>query len=357
MSILNDIEKVRRIDPSNMYNRIFDLPEQMEDALKIARKWDVDSASFPDVRNIVLIGMGGSAIGGELARSYLARQLLVPFTIYRHYELPEFVDDESLVIASSYSGNTEETLAALDDAVDRSAMIAAITTGGMLADVAKVNEIPTCIIPAGHQPRAAIGYSFVPIMMFLDKIGLIKDAEAALTRTIEQLKKLRERYIEGSEMDENPAKIMAEGLYGTFPIIYSGPTLTDVAAMRWKAQICENSKNLAFVNHFPEMNHNELVGWSKMIEPYREYLAVVMLRDVDDHPRIKRRLDLVGDILAKAKVTVHEIESEGDDPLSRIFSLIQMGDFVSYYMAILNEFDPTPVEVIENLKKELARTE
>ncbi len=166
MSVLNDIEKIRAVDPENMYNRIFDLPEQMEEALKISKKWEINADDFPEVKNIVVIGMGGSAIGGDLVRSYLASKLLIPFQVVRNYELPEYVDDETLVIVSSYSGNTEETLAALDDAIGRKAMIAAISTGGMLEDVCKFNEIPMAKLPEGLQPRAAICYSFVPTLLF-----------------------------------------------------------------------------------------------------------------------------------------------------------------------------------------------
>ncbi|MGD8923205.1 MAG: SIS domain-containing protein, partial [Candidatus Zixiibacteriota bacterium] len=145
--ILDDVEKIRASDPQNMYNRIFDLPEQMAKALKVAEVWKISPEDFPDVKNIVVIGMGGSAIGGDLVRSYLESRLLVPFQICRNYTLPEYVDDETLVIASSYSGNTEETLSALDDALQRKAMIAAISTGGILGDIAGINDIPMMTLP------------------------------------------------------------------------------------------------------------------------------------------------------------------------------------------------------------------
>ncbi len=351
--ILDDVEKIRASDPQNMYNRIFDLPEQMAKALKVAEVWKISPEDFPDVKNIVVIGMGGSAIGGDLVRSYLESRLLVPFQICRNYTLPEYVDDETLVIASSYSGNTEETLSALDDALQRKAMIAAISTGGILGDIAGINDIPMMTLPGGFPPRAAIGYSFVPILVFFEKIGMIKNTSEDITTTFQKLEKLREKYIEDNPTLSNPAKRLAGMIHGRIPIIYSGPTLTDAVAVRWKGQICENGKNLAYHNQFPEMNHNELVGWSHVIEPYADRLIVIFLRDVDDHAKVRRRMNIVKDLIEKLEVEVVDLHSMGEKPLERMFSLIQMGDFISYYLAILNEVDPTPVDVIEQLKAQL----
>jgi glucose/mannose-6-phosphate isomerase len=351
--ILDDVERVRATDPSNMYNRIFDLPEQMSKALKLTSVWDVKPDDFPDPKNVVVIGMGGSAIGGDLARTYLTDKLLIPFHICRNYELPEFVDDETLVIASSYSGNTEETLSALDDALARKAMIAGITTGGLLEDVCKLNDIPLMLLPTGLQPRAAIGYSFVPTLLLFEKIGLVEGVREELEGVVAKLVKLREKYIEDNPTISNPAKRLAGLMHGRIPIIYSGPTLTDVVAVRWKGQICENGKNLAFCNHFPEMNHNELVGWSRVVEEYADRLMVVFLRDENDHPKVRRRMNIVKDIIDRFEVEVADLHSMGENALQRMFSLIQMGDFISYYLAILNDMDPTPVDVIESLKAQL----
>ena len=354
MSVLDDIEKVRSFDPSNMYNRIFDLPEQMAQALKLAGGWNVPAADFPDVKNIVVVGMGGSAIAGDLARSYLASEIMVPFHICRHYVLPEFVDDETLVIASSYSGNTEETLAAADDALERKAMIVALTAGGLLEEVAALNEIPMMKLPGGFQPRAAIGYSFVPLLVFLEKIGLIKDIVERVRKAIGHMRTARERMIEDNPSGSNPAKQLAELIHGKIPIIYGGPTLTDVLAVRWKGQICENSKTLAFANQYAEFNHNELVGWSKVANQHKDHFIVINLRDIEDHPKIAARMNIVKHLIEEQDVQVIDIYASGETKLERMFNLVQMGDFVSYYLAILGGTDPTPVEVIEDLKKELA---
>jgi glucose/mannose-6-phosphate isomerase len=338
-----------------MYNAIFDLPEQMAKAFKMAGGWNVPVDLFPDVRNVVVVGMGGSAIGGDIARSFLAKEMLIPFQVCRNYVLPEYVDDETLVIAASYSGNTEETLAAVDDALERSAMIVALSTGGLLEEVAQLNEIPKLKLPAGLQPRAAIGYSFVPLMVFLEKIGLVKNVGERIQATIAHLRTTRERMVEDGSSTTNPAKQLAGLLHKRVPLIYAGPTLTDVVASRWKAQICENAKTMAFANHYPEFNHNELVGLCNLSMDFKEQIIVINLRSIDDHEKNSVRVDVVKQILEEQDILVIDLWATGESELERVFNLIQMGDFVSYYLAILSEVDPTPVDAIENLKEELAK--
>jgi glucose/mannose-6-phosphate isomerase len=355
LSILDDLDAMRALDPDNMYNRIFDLPEQMTQALKLASGWNIPANDFRDVQNIVVIGMGGSAIAGDLVRSYLAKEFVVPIQVCRNYVLPEYVDDATLVIASSYSGNTEETLSAVDDALQRKAMLVVLTTGGLLEEVAQLNEIPMLKLPTGLQPRAAIGYSFVPILVFLEKIGLLKDAAGRIKKTIKHMETVRERMIEDSSSSVNPAKQMALLIHGKIPVIYTGPTLTDAVGVRWKGQFCENAKTLTFVNQYAEMNHNELVGWSKQIQEHAEHLIVIQLRDAEDHPKISARMDIVKQIIEDQDIMVIDLYATGETELERMFNLIQMGDFISYYLAILNDVNPTPVEAIENLKTELAK--
>ena len=195
----------------------------------------------------------------------------------------------------------------------------------------------------------------MPILILLEKLGLIKDGAREITATIEYLKQTREKFIEDLGTNENPAKKLAAALHGKLPIIYAGPTLTDTVGARWKGQMCENGKTLAFANQYAEFNHNELVGWSKLVAPHADHLVAIHLRDVDDHPRVTRRMDIVHGIIESNGVPVYEINSSGSSPLQRIFSLIQLGDFVSYYLAILNGVDPTPVDAIEKLKQTLAK--
>jgi glucose/mannose-6-phosphate isomerase len=351
---LESAENIRSIDPSGMYNKIYDFPEQLEQAVGIGNSIVLPAKYKRDFKNIVVAGMGGSAIGGDLVRSYLSDRLKMPFVICRHYRLPNFVDEDTLVIASSYSGNTEETLAAFEDAIKRRVTVACITTGGELGKLAKQHKLLHVELPGGYQPRAALGFSFVPLLILISKLGLIGSVDDDLSELIRGLKSYRDAYAIESAADKNPAKLLAIKLYNRIPIIYAGPELTDVVGTRWKGQICENAKALAFNNQFPEFNHNELVGWN-VIGAYRDKLVVICLRDSDDHKRVQRRMSIVRNIIEKRDVELINVFSQGDFPLGRMFSLIQLGDFVSLYLAVLNKADPTPVKVIDYLKEELKK--
>ena len=355
MNALDTIDQLRALDTQDMYGNIWRLPEQMTDARKLAEKWPFDPAEFEGARNIVLAGMGGSAIGGDLVRSLWADSLAVPFVVCRNYRLPEFVDDETLVIVSSYSGNTEETLATLSDALSRKAMVVAATTGGRLAARAKEEGFPCLALPSGMQPRAAIGFATIPLLYLFEKLGFAREVDFAVSEMILTLKDRRKLFSSEVETDANPAKKIAAALHGRVPLIYGGPELTDAVAVRWRGQISENAKSVAFSNVFPEMNHNELVGWSKVAAAYADKLAVVLLRDEEDNPRVKFRMDRFRDTVTSLGAPMFEVASFGSGRLARQFSLVQFGDFVSYYLALQNGVDPTPVAAIEDLKAALAR--
>ncbi len=341
-------------DPQGMYDKIYNFPEQLEEAAEIGDSIKPDTDYFKGIKNIIVAGMGGSAIGGDLVRSYLSAELDIPIFINRHYRLPNFAGKDSLVIGSSYSGNTEETLSAVEDGIKRGARIACFTTGGKLAEIANENNYLLTTLPKGYAPRAALGFSFVPLLFFISKLGLIKDVKDDIKELSLGLKSYRDQYGKDTEFDDNPAKRLAQKLYNRIPIIYHGPELTDAVGTRWKGQICENAKCLAWHNEFPEFNHNELVGWN-VIDAYKDKLVVIYLHDDDDHERIKRRMAIVRKVVEKHNVEIIEVKSQGDFPLGRMFSLIQIGDFASLYLAFLNKIDPTPVEVIDFLKGELAK--
>ncbi len=356
MSTLDDIQQMKTLDPQDMYGAIHDFPEQMESARAIGEKWQVDKDEFVDVRNIVLAGMGGSAIGGDLLASYLQNKLQIPFHVCRSYELPEYVDDESLVVISSYSGNTEETLAMFNDALERSAMVACVTTGGKVAEIAEKEGILCAKIPGGLQPRAALAFSFIPLLGLFEALGFVRNVAAELSETILHLKDARKQFARESETGANPAKELAAACGGKVPLVYAGAGLLNPVAVRWRGQFSENGKSLAFSNIFPEMNHNELVGWAHSAETQKDNYAVIMLVDEDDNPRIKLRMDLFSKLLTDNSVTVKSVASSGANRLARLFSLVQLGDFASYYLSVINNVDPTPVEAIENLKLELAKS-
>ncbi|KPJ50706.1 MAG: hypothetical protein AMJ41_00925 [candidate division Zixibacteria bacterium DG_27] len=354
MKSLDDLSYIKKIDPQGMYDLLLSFPVQVDTAYAIGQRCPLPEVKPSSVKNIVLAGMGGSAIGGDLARSYLAEDLKIPFLICRNYTLPDFVGPDSLVIASSYSGNTEETIEVYQQAKDAGATLLAITTGGKLAEKADADGTPLIKIPPGLPPRAALGYSFVPLLVSLWRMKLAPDRCMDFFGGEHILKQGVEEYKVEVPLSENLAKEIATKLHRKLPIIYSATDHFDAVAARFKGQLCENSKMLSFFNFFPEFNHNELVGWNKLYD-LQPHLAVVILRDEDDHHRIRRRMELVKGIVEDLQVPVYELESKGSCLLERIFSLIQLGDFISFYLAILNEVDPTPVRVIDHLKSELAK--
>jgi glucose/mannose-6-phosphate isomerase len=335
-----------------MYNWIRDFPDQVETAAQIGKKARI-SLSVRGIHTIVLTGLGGSAIGGDLLRSYLADELSIPFIVNRHYSLPAFVGKNSLVIVSSYSGNTEETNAAHREATKRGARVVCITTGGETATLAKRFKQPVVTIPGGLSPRAALGYSFFPTLVLLTKLGLVKNNARAMSETVELLRE-KSRIYSNPESAENLAHRIAQQLHGKLPVIYSPAEHLDAVNLRWRGQIAENAKQLAFGHVLPEMNHNELVGWKGLKDLMRQ-MHVIFLRDRDTHRRVAVREGITKNLLAQYAGGVTEVWSEGRSLLARIFSLVYLGDWVSLYLAILNNEDPTPVKAIDYLKAELAK--
>lgn len=348
---LDNLEEYQAIDPSGMGEWIENLPKQCEEARQIAQS--VALPTFGEIRQVVILGMGGSAIGGDLVRITLEGEAKVPFIINRDYELPGYVGPNTLVIASSYSGNTEETLAGYLEAKKRGAMLLAITTGGTLTEWAQADGVTVIKIPGGLSPRAALGYSFVPLLITAWRLGLCADKSKELDATIQLLKDLRSRYGKEVPTENNLAKELARKLYGRIPLIYGSAGYRSVVATRIKGQINENAKNVAFWNVFPELNHNELVGWQ---EPgLTRQIQLLVLRDKEESERIRTRIEVTEDIIRERVAEIVDLWAEGDSQLERMFSLIYLGDYISYYLALLNKIDPTPVAVIDRLKGELAK--
>jgi len=347
-----NVDELRRLDPSGMYAWIREFPRQIKDAVRIGTSTPL-KLSVRGIRNIVMSGLGGSAIGGDLLRSYLSDQLDVPFLVNRHYVLPEFVDKNSLVIISSYSGNTEETIAAHKDAVKRKARILCVSTNGETEKLARRYKNTFIKIPGGLSPRAALGYSFFPLLVALSRLGITKSKARAISETI-QLLKMKSTLFADLQSPENAPLRLAEQLRGKLPVVYSATEYFDAVNVRWRGQIAENAKQLAFGHVLPEMNHNELVGW-KALKDQMKSMEVIFLRDGGVHPRVRVREDITKNIISQFASNVTEIRSEGQSLLSRMFYLIHFGDWMSLYLAILNQEDPTPVRVIDYLKGELAK--
>lgn len=343
---------IARLDPTGMFQWIKDFPLQIEDAVAIGERSGV-KINPRGIEHIVLTGLGGSAIGGDLLRSYLADELKVPFLVNRGYTLPKFVSGKTLVIVSSYSGNTEETIAAHKDAMKRKARMLCITTGGVIGETARRRKQPLVSIPAGLSPRAALGYSFFPLLTVLAKSGFIRPKTKDVRETVGLLAANNRIYADATSPENGPLNL-ARRFQDKLPVIYSPTDRFDAVNVRWRGQIAENAKQLAFGHVLPEMNHNELVGWNVLTDLMRQ-MEVVFLRDRGTHPRVAVREDLTREITAKYASGVTEVRSSGTSSLARMFSLIQFGDWVSYYLAILNHQDPTPVKIIDYLKGELAK--
>lgn len=297
--------------------------------------------NLPDVKkisNIVICGMGGSAISGDLLSLYLYDEIKIPIFVNRRYDLPNFVNSKSLIFISTYSGNTEETLSCYSLAKKRTKNIICITTGGKLFSFSTKYFLE---LPKGYQPRCALGWLFIPLIVILMRLGMIKNKDAEIKDSISLLKELSIKY---NAENSFPYKLAKE-LLGKFIIIYSDSKWLGVAR-RWSAQFNENSKVFSHYNEFSELNHNEIVGFGNPSLPY----AVIYLIDKSYNERIKKRFDLSKEIFSHFS-NIYEIESMGDSLLARIFSLIYIGDWTSYWLAVLQNIDPTPIERIDWLKQ------
>ena len=343
--------EISHLDRSGMLGHIQALPEQCERAADLSVSGTLPPGDA--IKQVVIFGMGGSAISGDLVKAVAEPECPVPINVYREYDVPAYVGPSTLVVASSYSGNTEETLSACRAAAERGAAIVAITTGGVLARWAEGRGWPLIRIPGGLAPRAALGYSLVPLLLLLARVGLVADKRAELEEAITVLRSLRSELAPEVPAEGNLAKQLALRLHGKLPLIYGTGGWRGAVAYRWKCQINENAKAPAWCNTFPELNHNETVGW-EVPKSVTGLVELVLLRDRGDSPRINRRIEVTVDIMRPAISGVTEVWSRGESELARLLSLIYIGDFTSAYLALLNGVDPTPVRVIDRLKQELA---
>ncbi len=338
------------IDPSGMYGLIKMFPRQAAEAVKIGQSATL-KLSLSSIRNVVITGLGGSAIGGDILRSYSADKIEFPVLVNRSYSLPEFVGKNTLVLVSSYSGGTEETISAYAQARKRGAQILVISSGGEIGETAARLRHNWIKIPGGMPPRAALGYSFFTMLTAFQKIGLLKRKPAEMRETLELLQQLSDDY---SDYVKNPLPMqIAEQLLSKLPIIYSSTERFDAVNLRWRGQMSENAKTVAYGNLFPEMNHNEIVGYSTNNDVPSRF-CVIYLLDREDHPRIAARFNFVKEIIGPYCSNLIELRSQGKSLLARMFSLVYLGDWTSYYLAIKRNVDPTPISNIDILKKRLS---
>ncbi len=325
----------------NIY--ISDFSKHLTEALEIGRSTLLDE-SVAEISNVLICGLGGSGIGGTIVTDIVSDFINVPLCSSKDYSIPNFVDENTLVIASSYSGNTEETLYALEACRLRNAQIACVTSGGKLAELSKSKGFNCIQIPAGHPPRAMFGYSFTQLFFILHHYGLIDDSfQLDFEKGIALL--------DDEELSiQSEAKILAQNLFGTTPVIYTASGFEGVG-VRLRQQINENSKMLCWHHVIPEMNHNELLGWRVNTEK----LGVIFLRNECDHERNKVRIDINKKVLEKYTTNINEVWSKGQSKIENTLYHIHLGDWLSWHLSELNKVDAIEIDVINFLKDSLSK--
>jgi glucose/mannose-6-phosphate isomerase len=350
-TILDQPEKIKAIDKSNMLSHCMKTADYSQEALQLAR--EVGLPKKRQHQHILIAGMGGSGIGGEILRGWLRDDLRIPIEICNDYTLPAYVNNDTLVFAISYSGNTEETLSAFVDAVRRRCTIITITSGGHLLSSSSKLELPTIAIPRSLPPRVALPYTFFPLPVILNRVGIVSDVQSEIEEALQTLKKVSEENAPKIPVEDNQAKKLACELEGTIPIVYAFREYGAVAH-RWKTQFNENSKVPSSYNVFPELNHNETVGWEAS-ENLTKNLSVVLIRDRDEPPEVTHRIEMTKQHALRKAKRILEVYATGETRLAKMFSVLHIGDLVSVYLAILRKVDPTPVRTITKVKTELTK--
>jgi glucose/mannose-6-phosphate isomerase len=353
MKITDNIQEIQKVDPSQMQRLLENFDVQLEEALRIGESIRIDAAVARGARNLVFTGLGGSAIGADVIRGYVQNEIGLPVLVNRGYTLPGFVNPDTLLVVSSYSGNTEETISSYREGKRRKARVVTISSGGEIEKMARQFGDPHIKIPTGFPPRAALGYSVFPLLLLLDRLGLVLFKKQEFDETLAVIRRLR-KVLGPESSGPNEAKELADLFYRRYPLFYSASDHFEAVALRWRGQIEENAKALASHHVLPEMNHNEIVGW-KNPEPFLKDLVAVFLRDSGEHARVQIRMRITRELVEKTGAKTVQVRSEGSSLLARIFSLIYKADFVSFYLAVLYGVDPTAVKVIDYLKGELAK--
>jgi glucose/mannose-6-phosphate isomerase len=343
-----------RIDTIGMFGLTAGFPEQVESAATAARGLvDQIEVRADDVTNVVVIGMGGSGITGDVVTAVTDPLMPVPIVVCKSYECPAFVGPDSLVFAISASGNTEETVQAATDAEGSGAHVVAVTSGGQLAELASHWGSPVFPVPGEiPQPRAALGAMAIPPLVVLDHLGLYRGGQSWIAAAVDQLKRRRDE-IEAAGDASEPAAV-ARSIGRTIALVHGGGLVGSTAAQRWKTQINENAKAPAFYAAQPELCHNEVCGWGVNGDVTRQMITTVALRHEGEHPQVGRRFELTAEIMREVVAGVIEVQAAGDGDLAQLFDLILLGDYMSLYLAAEAGVDPGPVPVLGELKAALA---
>lgn len=349
-AILDNIDRIRKIDKSNMLSFCVDAPIHYEKAAALGK---TVAATYHEPNAIIAAGMGGSGISGELLKDWARDRINVPIEVNREYRLPRYAGKNTLVFVVSYSGETEESLSVLLDAIRRGCMIFCVSSGGKLREFAEELNLPHLLVPSGMAPRATLPYLFMPMPTILEKSGLVSDVDGEISETVKILRQVSNENSPEKPFKGNLSKILASNVKGTIPSVY-GFGLFRAAAQRLKTQFNENSKNPAKWEFFPELNHNEIVGW-EAAEEFAGFLSVIFIRDADEPREIRQRIETTRELISQEIVKL-EIWSRGKSSLAKMSSVICTGDFTSVYLAVLRGIDPTPVKTIATLKQKLEQT-
>ena len=338
---------VSKYDPENQFDVLINSYKQIEFSWN--NKVELGEMKNKNFDAVAVTGLGGSAISADLMQNFLGGELKVPFIVNRNYSLPSFINKNSLLIVSSYSGNTEETVSVLKEALECGCQIVCISTGGKVESSALEHDLPLVKILPGYQPRYALGLSFFSLLKVLQSIDLIDNQDETVKEIIQLWKTRGKEYSsEGSR-----AFKIAEQIIGYIPTIYSAADVTSAAGYRFKCQFNENSKMHAFQNVIPELNHNEIIGWESYDE--NQYKTKVLnIIDPDYHPQVKKRFEITSELASQKGVEIINLEGTGNNLKLRLMDLIYLGDWITYYAAVLRGFDPTEIDNINTLKKRLA---
>jgi glucose/mannose-6-phosphate isomerase len=342
-------------DKSGYKALLLNFYKQIEESARIFEEAKINLKA-DSIHNILYLGMGGSAVAGNLLYDILFDQLKVPLDVVRSYFAPSYCTEDTLVIASSYSGNTEETLSSLEKAAETGAQIIVITSGGKIEEIAPKNGWGLISIPKGFPPRQALGYLFFPLYHLFGRFGLINDYQSDLNELIKFVQDAAKRNDYPNINGRVLSKELAQMIYNKVPILYSTAPYLKSVSIRWQNQIQENAKSLAFSNVLPELNHNEILGWEQGLEALKNFI-VIFLENEQPHPRIKKRIELTKNIIKERGIEVVDIYSAGGTIMEKVFSVIILGDWVSYYLAMAYKKDPVKIDNIDFLKTRLAQME
>jgi glucose/mannose-6-phosphate isomerase len=333
------------------------LPEQLAAAHEAAASVDVSALGDPSgIQNIVVMGMGGSGIAGDVLAATANGALPVPVVVLKQYRTPQFVGPSTLAFAVSFSGDTEETLSMATGAADAGARVVSVSCGGALAELAEARGgLHVACPPDIPMPRAALGALVAPLFVVLFRLGLLPEAHGWLVQAQQQLAARRAKCGPDVEGAANPAREIARKIGTTVPLFYGGGALGAVAAMRWKIDVNENAKAPAFWSAYPELDHHEICGWGQHGDVTRQLFTLVELRHGFEHPQLGRRFDATREIIGETLVQVLEVRAAGEGRLAQLLDLMYAGDWASCYLALDHDVDPGPIDAIFQLKEALAR--